>query len=124
MPPKGSKRKAAAQQNATGSSKQTKQENQKNVSKDLNIPIDEGVEGATGQMSVHVDDEGTIYDASLNQSQVAKNNNKFYRLQLLEEGGKKGGYLVHTRWGRVGEFGCSVSISQTSFLANVSPQPS
>ena len=51
---------------------------------------------------VHVGDDGTIYDASLNQSQVAKNNNKFYRLQLLEN---DDGYHVHTRWGRVGEFG-------------------
>lgn len=105
MPPKGSKRKAAVQPTATGSSKQTKQKDQKSVTKDLNIPIDEGVQGASGKLSVHVADDGTIYDASMNQSQVANNNNKFYRLQLLEKGGKKGGYLVHTRWGRVGEFG-------------------
>lgn len=105
MPPKGSKRKAATQQTATGSSKQTKQKGQQNVSKNLNIPIDEGVQGGAGPMEVFVNDDGTIYDASLNQSQVANNNNKFYRLQLLEEGGKKTGYRVHTRWGRVGEFG-------------------
>ena len=51
---------------------------------------------------VHIGDNGTIYDASLNQSQVANNNNKFYRLQLLQDGKK---FHVHTRWGRVGEFG-------------------
>lgn len=51
---------------------------------------------------VYVDDSGTIYDASLNQSNVGNNNNKFYRLQLLEN---HDGYHVHTRWGRVGEFG-------------------
>ena len=126
MPPKGSKRKAAAQQTATGSSKQTKQKGQKNVSKDLNVPIDEGVQGVASKTpsnrtllecarscppsdpAVFVDDDdGTIYDASLNQSNVGNNNNKFYRLQLLE-GGKK--YHVHTRWGRVGEFGYASSL--------------
>ena len=51
---------------------------------------------------VHIGDDGAIYDASLNQSQVANNNNKFYRLQLLRDSEK---FHVHTRWGRVGEFG-------------------
>lgn len=50
MPSKGSKRKAATQPTASGSSKQTKQKDQKNVSKDLNIPIDEGVEGVKSKL--------------------------------------------------------------------------
>lgn len=54
---------------------------------------------------VYVDGDGVIYDCSLNQSQIGKNANKFYRLQLLEDGKKKTTYHVHTRWGRVGEFG-------------------
>ena len=54
MPPKGSKRKAAAQPTATGSSKQTKQSGQKAVSKDLNIPVDEGVGGVASMCSFHL----------------------------------------------------------------------
>ncbi|KAK3636189.1 hypothetical protein LTR56_014352 [Elasticomyces elasticus] len=105
MPPKGSsKRKAAAQPaSAATSSKQPKKADQKAVSKkpEINVPLDEGFSAAAGSR-VYIDEDGTIFDASLNQSQVAKNNNKFYRLQLLE-GGKHD--HVHTRWGRVGEFG-------------------
>ncbi|KAK5742078.1 hypothetical protein LTR17_003586 [Elasticomyces elasticus] len=104
MPPKGSKRKAAAQPaTAATSSKQPKKADQKDVSKkpEINVPLDEGFSAAAGSR-VYIDEDGTIFDASLNQSQVAKNNNKFYRLQLLE-GGKHD--HVHTRWGRVGEFG-------------------
>ncbi|TKA67869.1 hypothetical protein B0A55_08409 [Friedmanniomyces simplex] len=105
MPPKGSKgkRKAATQQPGGASTKQSKQDGQKAVSKkpEINVPLDEGFSAAAGS-KVYIDDDGTIFDAYMNQSQVAKNNNKFYRLQLLE--GSKA-YHVHTRWGRVGEFG-------------------
>eukprot|EP00892_Ulva_mutabilis_P000375 jgi/Ulvmu1/10338/UM061_0021.1 len=53
------------------------------------------VPGAT----VHED-----FSAMLNQTNVGANNNKFYRLQLLEANGK---FYVWTRWGRVGENGQS-----------------
>ncbi|KAK0279011.1 hypothetical protein LTR35_008746 [Friedmanniomyces endolithicus] len=105
MPPKGSKgkRKAASPPTTSASTKQSKQSGQDTVSKkpEVNVPLDEGFAAAAGS-KVFVDEDGTIYDASMNQSQVAKNNNKFYRLQLLE--GDKA-HHVHTRWGRVGEFG-------------------
>ncbi|KAK7277759.1 hypothetical protein RJT34_22776 [Clitoria ternatea] len=44
---------------------------------------------------------GEVYDAMLNQTNVADNNNKFYVIQALESdvGGE---YLVYNRWGRVG----------------------
>lgn len=48
---------------------------------------------------------GTIvapFFATLNQTNIAANNNKFYRLQLFQDGGK---YYVGTHWGRVGEAG-------------------
>jgi len=49
-------------------------------------------------------DDDVVFDASLNQTNSGNNNNKFYRIQLLQE--KKGdGYQVWTRWGRVGERG-------------------
>ena len=52
---------------------------------------------------MYIDDNGLIFDASLNQTNIGNNNNKFYRLQLLLQTKKK--YWVHTRWGRVGEYG-------------------
>ncbi|KAM4864494.1 protein mono-ADP-ribosyltransferase PARP3 isoform X2 [Urocitellus parryii] len=44
------------------------------------------------------------YDCTLNQTNIGKNNNKFYIIQLLEEGGK---FFCWNRWGRVGEVGQS-----------------
>ncbi|MQM00372.1 hypothetical protein Taro_033106 [Colocasia esculenta] len=52
--------------------------------------------------SYHVLQQGQeIYDATLNQTNVGENNNKFYVMQVLEsdDGGK---YIVYNRWGRVG----------------------
>ena len=53
---------------------------------------------------VHIDDAGTIYDVSLNQTNVGGNNNKFYRIQILESKTSRG-FSTWTRWGRVGERG-------------------
>ncbi|KAI3966922.1 hypothetical protein MKX01_021508 [Papaver californicum] len=44
---------------------------------------------------------GEIYDAMLNQTNLSDNNNKFYAIQALESDGG-GGFMVFTRWGRVG----------------------
>lgn len=59
---------------------------------------------SAGHAKVYVDGDGIIFDASLNQTNIGGNNNKFYRLQLLhiDDGDQ---YYAHTRWGRVGEFG-------------------
>ncbi|KAI1750595.1 PARP-domain-containing protein [Xylaria castorea] len=67
------------------------------------IPIDEGFEEG-GDIHVHIDDDETIWDASLNLSNVSGNNNKFYMLQLLVDD-KKNTFYAHNRWGRVGETG-------------------
>lgn len=40
----------------------------------------------------------------LNQTNLAQNNNKYYLLQLLENGNKPE-YVVWFRWGRVGKSG-------------------
>ena len=49
----------------------------------------------------------SIYDSAwavkLNQTNVGQNNNKFYIIQLIDQGGGK--YGVFTRWGRVGVAG-------------------
>lgn len=57
-----------------------------------------------GKVKVYIDDDGVIFDASLNQTNIGGNNNKFYRLQLLFNE-KEDEYYTHTRWGRVGEYG-------------------
>ncbi|KAL8711667.1 MAG: hypothetical protein Q9225_007085 [Loekoesia sp. 1 TL-2023] len=108
MPPK---RKASGKQEGKGKAKQPKQDGQKAVSHEIDVPIDEGFnQGVSAK--VYVDDEGIIYDASLNQTNIGGNNNKsaeaqkiqFYRLQLLFDA-ESDQYYAHTRWGRVGEFG-------------------
>ena len=55
--------------------------------------------------NVFVEEDGNIYDASLNLSNIDGNNNKFYYLQLLLCPGEQPDYAVWTRWGRVGERG-------------------
>ncbi|KAF8323020.1 PARP-domain-containing protein [Clavulina sp. PMI_390] len=54
-------------------------------------------------------DSGEVWDAMLNQTNVANNNNKFYVLQLLYPANQAPGsnIILHTRWGRVGERGSS-----------------
>jgi len=42
------------------------------------------------------------YDCMLNQTNIGQNNNKFYRIQVLQSGGS---YSLWTHWGRVGERG-------------------
>lgn len=64
--------------------------------------------------TVYVDDNGVIFDASLNQTNIGDNNNKFYFLQLLKATDGKT-YFTHTRWGRVGEPGQSKTIGPESF---------
>jgi poly [ADP-ribose] polymerase len=70
-------------------------------SKNMQIPLDEGCPYITSK--VYIDDAGVIYDASLNQTNASNNNNKFYRIQLLED--PSGIFRTWTRWGRVGERG-------------------
>jgi len=51
-------------------------------SKDLKVPLDEGCPYITSK--VYIDDDGVIYDVSLNKTDASKNNNKFYRIQVGE----------------------------------------
>lgn len=44
------------------------------------------------------------YACTLNQTNIGSNNNKFYIIQLLEEGDR---FACWNRWGRVGEVGQS-----------------
>ncbi|EMC94796.1 hypothetical protein BAUCODRAFT_149887 [Baudoinia panamericana UAMH 10762] len=72
------------------------------TSKKLVVPIDEQCPLASHRVFIDAVD-GVIYDASLNQTNASNNNNKYYRIQLLE--GANGNYKTWTRWGRVGEPG-------------------
>ncbi|KLT38345.1 PARP-domain-containing protein [Cutaneotrichosporon oleaginosum] len=68
--------------------------------KGFNVPVDEYCHLVN--YKVYIDDDGMIYDANLNQTNAGNNNNKFYRVQILYNGGN---YRTWTRWGRVGEAG-------------------
>ena len=98
---------------------------QKAKSASVLVPLDEGVietVGSTSQQvrftflpalilvlickdsySVYIAGDGTIYDATLSQTNTGANNNKFYRIQLLASA--SGGYTAWARWGRVGSSG-------------------
>ncbi|KAL8366761.1 hypothetical protein RB599_011246, partial [Gaeumannomyces hyphopodioides] len=70
-------------------------------SKNLQVPLDEAC--MMSGYAVYIDDQGHIWDASLNQTNASNNNNKFYRVQIIRDG--KGDFKTWTRWGRVGELG-------------------
>ncbi|KAL4878673.1 poly polymerase catalytic domain-containing protein [Aspergillus karnatakaensis] len=78
----------------------------------MKVEVDEAYypNGAEWQApTVYIDESGLIWDATLNQTVAAANNNKFYRVQLLtsKDGSK---HQIWTRWGRVGENGQSAHL--------------
>ncbi|CAN9118367.1 unnamed protein product [Alternaria sp. RS040] len=80
-------------------------------SKQIAISVDEFCPLANYQ--VYIDNsDGTIYDASLNQTNSGANNNKFYKAQILTNGTK---YQTWTRWGRVGDRGQMKMLGNGSF---------
>ncbi|KAJ9207153.1 hypothetical protein DTO164E3_427 [Paecilomyces variotii] len=79
-------------------------------SKDLKVDVDDGCYLRTNHR-VYISDDGMIWDATLNQTNAAANNNKFYRIQLLESH-TGNSYKTWTRWGRVGEIGQSAILGQ------------
>ncbi|KAI9812723.1 MAG: hypothetical protein M1827_004479 [Pycnora praestabilis] len=85
---------------------------QKAKSSSLAVPLDEGCPLA-GNYRVFIDVDGTIFDAALNQTNVGGNNNKFYRIQLLQS--SSGDYKTWTRWGRVGEYGATAILGDGDF---------
>ncbi|KAH6692511.1 poly polymerase catalytic domain-containing protein [Plectosphaerella plurivora] len=103
--------KGAASQNGKvkAEKKPTVADGQVLKSKTAVIPVDEGV--ALPNPTVYVDPAGIIFDAALNQTNSGRNNNKFYRLQLLKSNGS---YHTWTRWGRVGERGQSALLGSGS----------
>ncbi|KAK6345248.1 hypothetical protein TWF718_007174 [Orbilia javanica] len=76
--------------------------------KGYKAPVDEMCGLRYSGFQVYEDSDNVKYDASLNQTNIGNNNNKFYVLQLLNKGSV---YSVWTRWGRVGESGQNKLIS-------------
>lgn len=94
MPPKRKAPAKAADKDkdkGKGKAKQQKQDGQKAISRDIDVPVDEGYDDRgkwlclrrrpslkclQGNVKVYVDDDGIIYDASLNQTNIGGNNNK------------------------------------------------
>jgi poly [ADP-ribose] polymerase 2/3/4 len=60
--------------------KETVAEGQIAKRKDVQIPVDE--ECTLSNYVVYIDDQGMIFDATLNQANASHNNNKFYRVQV------------------------------------------
>ena len=57
------------------------------------------------------------YSCILNQTDISKNNNKFYIMQLLQVGNES---ILHTRYGRVGDTGSTITKSFGSKEAGIS----
>ncbi|KAI0820615.1 poly polymerase catalytic domain-containing protein [Trametes gibbosa] len=68
-------------------------------------PVD-SMSGLVDTHQVLVTADG-VWDAMLNQTDLGKNANKFYVLQLLHPVGNEANCILFTRWGRVGENGQS-----------------
>lgn len=64
--------------------------------------VDEYVPG--GDTMVVYQEPDSVWDCMLNQTNIAGNNNKFYKIQLLVKEGTTQ-YFSWNRWGRVGERG-------------------
>ncbi|KAH7081044.1 poly polymerase catalytic domain-containing protein [Paraphoma chrysanthemicola] len=118
----GSKKRAASSPNASQPSTQTSQakkpkivedakvgDGQNAKSKQIAISIDEYCPLSSYQ--VYIEGDGTIWDASLNQTNSSANNNKFYKVQIVHSGSD---YKTWTRWGRVGERGQSAMLGSGS----------
>ncbi|PCH33025.1 PARP-domain-containing protein [Wolfiporia cocos MD-104 SS10] len=65
------------------------------------------VDPCSGRVDTHqvLETPEGVWDATLNQTNVLQNANKFYVIQLLHPIGNPGSSLLFTRWGRVGEIG-------------------
>ncbi|KAI0985382.1 hypothetical protein GJ496_004262 [Pomphorhynchus laevis] len=66
-----------------------------------NVPVDPYFDCASGFI-VYRDHSNMDWDCMLNQTNVGKNNNKFYVIQLLTGNSE---FRIFKRWGRIGEKG-------------------
>ncbi|KAI1456862.1 PARP-domain-containing protein [Annulohypoxylon moriforme] len=68
--------------------------------RDVTVPLDDGAQKDLPGYEVYIDEDGMIYDASLNIACNRDNMNKFYRIQVLRSIDDK--FYCRIRWGRVG----------------------
>ncbi len=61
--------------------------------------------GKPQEVKVYIDSKNFPFSVTFNQSDVAKNINKFYIMQILQSLSNTDQYYVFTRWGRVGQVG-------------------
>lgn len=64
------------------------------------VPVDQYVFQASDYYVY--EENGKVYSATLNQSNIQANNNKFYILQILKHNANPNHIMFFTRWGRVG----------------------
>lgn len=57
------------------------------------------------EVRVYVDPKNFAFSVTFNQTDVSKNINKFYIMQILQSLAHPDQYYVFTRWGRVGLVG-------------------
>lgn len=76
-------------------------ESSQKKTKALKIPLDDLIPPDDAR-HVYVDPQGVVYDATLSMSDSNANNNKFYRIQVLQGPDT---FVTWTRWGRVGDGG-------------------
>ena len=94
--------------------KKRTRDGQRAHSERVNVPIDEECH-MFGQQSVYIGPDKVIWDANLNQTNAGRNNNKFYRIQIITNNNRA--YWVWTRWGRVGERGMSAVLGDGCILS-------
>ena len=94
-------------------SKVMQKDGQKAKSRSVNIPVDEHCPSGN-KYKVYIDDNGMIFDATLNQTNSGLNNNKFYRMQVLSD---DRAFYTWTRWGRVGNSGQSKMLGDGSLAS-------
>jgi len=84
------------------------------------IPIDDKFPLDKAQYHV-LEHQGKVYSATLNQTNVSNNNNKFYIIQVLQSDSNSNNNLLFCRWGRVGVTGqlsCSGAMNINIAIAN------
>ncbi len=81
------------------------------------VPVDQYVNGAAS-FKVY-EQGGKTYAATLNQSNIQNNNNKFYILQILQSESNPNNLVFFTRWGRVGVPGQQAAIPCMNSMAAI-----
>ncbi|KAJ3105435.1 Poly [ADP-ribose] polymerase 2 [Physocladia obscura] len=82
------------------------------------VAIDSGVPSHISTSYHVLQQNGVIYDALLNQTDIGNNNNKFFVIQVLKHDSSER-YITWTRWGRVGNAGQSQQPEFTTALSAI-----